>query len=145
MKSSRLPSDDGQQQRLALRGPETHFRVEDLARQKSFSGALALGASVAGLDLEKEVHIPLGIDAGHWTRIRSGSAGTDWQKLEAICDLYGNDAPILWMLYQRGYDLHSLRKRETETERALREAKERIEGLERDKRVLVEALSGRAA
>jgi hypothetical protein len=91
------------------------------------------------------VHIPLGIDAGHWTRMRSGAAGIQWDKLEAICDLCGNDAPILWMLYQRGYDLHSLRKRETETERALREAREALDQERMKNRVLVEALNGRVS
>lgn len=111
-------------------------------RQRSLAGALAVGATAAGLDLEKEVHIPLGIDAGHWTRMRSGAAGIQWEKLEAICDLYGNDAPILWMLHRRGWDLHSLRRQETDTERQLREARERISELEHDKRVLAEALRG---
>lgn len=145
MKSSRLRDVDEQQSTLPLHGPVTHVRADDIARQSTLSGALALCAAAAGLDLEKEVHIPLGIDAGHWTRMRSGTAGIQWDKLDAICDLCGNDAPILWMLHRRGYDLHSLRKRESETERALREAQERIDTLERDKRVLVEALHGRAA
>lgn len=106
---------------------------------------MALGAAAAGLDLEKEVHLPLGIDAGHWTRMRSGAAGIQWDKLEQICDLFGNDAPILWMLHKRGYDLHSLRRCETQVERALREAREHIELLQHDKRVLTEALHGRVA
>jgi len=106
--------------------------------------ALAAGAAAAGLDLEKEVHIPLGIDAGHWTRMRSGQAGIQWDKVEAICDLFGNDAPVLWMLSRRGYDLHSLRKLESETERQLRVAREEIEQLRHDKRVLAEALRGGA-
>lgn len=131
-----------------MKTPETHVRPEDIARQPSLSGALALGAASAGLDLEKEVHIPLGIDAGHWTRMRSGTAGIQWDKLEAVCDLYGNDAPILWMLYQRGYDLHSLRKRETETERALREALERLAAMEHERDIERRAIRetfGRAA
>lgn len=145
MKSSRLHGVDERQPTLPLKAHATHVRAEDIARQSTLSGAIALGAMAAGLDLEKEVHVPLGIDAGHWTRMRSGAAGIQWDKLEAICNLYGNDAPILWMLYQRGYDLHSIRRRESETEIALREAQERIDALERDKRVLVEALHGRAA
>lgn len=144
VKSNRLHAVDDRQPGLPLKAAESSVRVDDIARQTSLSGALALCAAAAGLDLEKEVHIPLGIDAGHWTRMRSGAAGIQWDKLESICDLCGNDAPILWMLYQRGYDLNSLRKRESETERRLREAQERINNLERDKRVLVEALSGRA-
>lgn len=50
-------------------------------------------------------------------------------------DLCGNDAPLLWMLDQRGFDLSSLRKRETETEKKLRLAEERIQQLEREREV----------
>lgn len=123
-------------------------RPDDVARQPSLSGALVLGAAAAGLDLEKEVHIPLGIDAGHWTRMRSGTAGIQWKQLAAICDLFGNDAPILWMLYQRGYDLNSLRKRESETEKELRLAQERIAELEHEREIERRAIRetfGRAA
>jgi hypothetical protein len=145
VKSNPLRGVDSPQTSLNLKGPKSEVRPEDVARQHTLSGALALAATAAGLDLEKEVHIPLGIDAGHWTRMRSGAAGIQWDKLEAICDLCGNDAPILWMLYQRGYDLNSLRKRETETERALREAHEALEQERMKNRVLVEALSGRTS
>jgi hypothetical protein len=130
---------------MSMRTQETQVRPEDIARQPSLSGALALSAAAAGLDLEKEIHIPLHIDAGHWTRMRTGTAGIQWKQLAAICDLTGNDAPILWMLHQRGYDLHSLRKRENEVERELREAREALEA-ERDRtRILTEILHGRIA
>lgn len=131
-----------------MKSHESHIRAHDIARQPTLAGAIAIGAAAAGLDLEKEIHIPLGIDAGHWTRMRSGTAGIQWKQIAAICDLMGNDAPVLWMLHQRGYDLHSLRKRETETERELREAKERIAELERDREIEMRAvrqLIGRAA
>lgn len=130
MKSSRLHAVDERQEKLSLKGPPTDVRVEDIARQPTLSGALALCAAAAGLDLEKEVHVPLGIDAGHWTRMRSGAAGIQWEKLAAICDLCGNDAPLLWMLHQRGYDLHSLRIREDETKKALRVEQEKTARLQ---------------
>lgn len=47
-----------------------------------------------------------------------------------------------WLLLHRGYDPRTLRKLESQTERDLREAQERIAQLERDKRVLTEALRG---
>lgn len=143
MKSSRLRAVDERQAPLPLKSPESSVRVDDITRQKTLSGALAIGAAAAGLDLEKEVHIPLGIDAGHWTRMRSGAAGFQWDTLRAICDLYGNDAPVLWMLHQRGYDLHSLRKRETETEQALRLERENSARLQLKLDALTEALTGR--
>lgn len=144
MKSNRLRTVDERQAPLPLKGPESSVRVEDITRQKSLSGALAIGAAAAGLDLEKEVHIPLGIDPGHWTRMRSGQAGIQWELFAAICDLYGNDAPVLWMLHQRGWDLHSIRKRETETEAALRLERENSARLQLKLDALTEALTGRA-
>lgn len=118
-----------------MKSPEIHIRAHDIARQPTLTGAIALGAAAAGLEMEKELHIPLGIDAGTWSRMRSGTAGYQWKHLDGLCDLIGSDAPVLWMLHQRGYDLHSLRKRETETERELREARERIAELEREREI----------
>jgi hypothetical protein len=44
----------------------------------------------------------------------------------------------------RGYELSSIRRRETELERELRIAQEEVAQLRHDKRVLVEALRGAA-
>jgi len=46
-------------------------------------------------------------------------------------DVCGNDAPLLWMLSQRGYDLHSVRKLESETERQNRRLREENAALRR--------------
>ncbi|MFD0738276.1 hypothetical protein ACFQZQ_03095 [Lysobacter koreensis] len=118
-----------------MKGPESHIRAHDIARQPTLAGAIALGAAAAGLDLAKEMHVPLGIDAGTWSRMQAGEAGYRWKQISAICDLIGSDAPILWMLHQRGYDLHSLRKRETETEKQLREAREQIAELVKEREI----------
>ena len=40
-------------------------------------------------------------------------------------------APLLWMLQARGYDLESLRKTQTETERQLTLARQEIDALRR--------------
>lgn len=85
------------------------------------------------------------MDKARWSRIKAGQEGIKWEQLQAFMDACGNDAPVLWMLHQRGYDLNSLRKRETETERALREAKELLNAERLKVRVLTEAMTGRAA
>lgn len=56
----------------------------------------------------------------------SGTEGVQWPKFVALMDKCGNDAPLMWMLHQRGYDLHSLRRRESELERENRELRERL-------------------
>lgn len=143
MKSNSMRLVDEGQGTPPLRRQATEIHLDDIPRQQTFWASLALGATVAGLDYEKEVHVPLGIDAGHWSRIRSGAAGMDWPKLKAILDLYGNNIPLLWMMYQRGYDLSSCRMRETETETALREAREELEAERTKVRILTDALAGR--
>jgi hypothetical protein len=46
-------------------------------------------------------------------------------------DACGNDAPLLWMAHQRGYDLGTMRKRETELQRENRELREQVDALKR--------------
>ena len=74
------------------------------------------------------------------SRWQNGTEGILWQKLERLMDLCGNDAPVLWMLHRRGYDLHSLRKRESETERELRKAREEIAELKREREITINVL-----
>jgi hypothetical protein len=49
----------------------------------------------------------------------------------ALMDACGNDAPLLWMLHARGYDLHSVRKLESETEAQNRLLREEVAALRR--------------
>lgn len=115
---------------------------DEIARKRDFGEAIELSASVAGYDLDKQASTDIAMDKAQWSRIKSGQEGIKWAKLERFLETMGNDIPLYWMLYQRGYDLMSLRKRETEVEHALRIANERIATLEHDKRVLAEALRG---
>jgi hypothetical protein len=109
---------------------------QEIAREKTLGGAIGLCVKAAGFE-PKEAMDALRVDGkaldkAQWSRWESGQEGVVWPKLAALMDFCGNDAPLLWMLHARGYDLGSLRKRETETEREnrlLREelAKERAE------------------
>lgn len=113
-------------------------RPDEVERQKSLGDAIALCANVGGFSLDKTLQMELGVDKAQFSRWQSGGEGVSWPKFERLMDVCGNDAPLLWMLYQRGYDLHSLRKRETETERELREAREQL-ARERAERQTIEA------
>ena len=116
----------------------------EVRRERSLGGAIDLCMKAAGLE-PKAVQQDLKLDKAQMSRWISGQEGVVWPKLEALMDCCGNDAPLLWMLHARGYDVGSLRKRETETEKALRVALDRVQELERDKRVLASAISGRLA
>lgn len=112
-------------------------RADDVAREKTLGGAIELCAKVADFSLDKELQQALNVDKAQFSRWHSGTEGIIWPKLEKLMDICGNDAPLLWMLHQRGYDLSSLRKRETETEKKLRQALEERDA-ERAQRLAVE-------
>lgn len=46
-------------------------------------------------------------------------------------DVCGNHVPVLWQFHQSGYDLESVRRRESELERELRLAREENAALRR--------------
>lgn len=73
----------------------------------------------------------LGSDKGQLSRWESGGEGVVWPKLSKLMDTCGNDAPLLWMAHARGYDLHAMRKRETELQAELRRAREENAALRR--------------
>ncbi len=108
--------------------------AQEVSREKSLGGSIALCAKAAGYE-PKELQAALHWDKAQWSRWESGGEGVVWPKLTQLMDYCGNDAPLLWMLHDRGYDIASLRKRETETERALRVATERIAQLESEREV----------
>lgn len=106
-------------------------RPEEVMRKQSLGGAIELCAEVGGYALDKALQQELGVDKAQFSRWQSGTEGVQWSKFAALMDKCGNDAPVLWMLHQRGYDLYSLRRRESETERENRLLKEENAALRR--------------
>lgn len=102
------------------------LRPEEIARERSLGGALELCAKAAGFDLDKQLQQALGVDKGQFSRWQSGQEGIKWDKFAALMDHCGNDAPLLWMLHARGYDLHSIRRVENAVERENRELREQL-------------------
>jgi hypothetical protein len=110
---------------------------DEVQGKLSFAGAIELCAECAGYDLDKQSSACISMDKARWSRVKGGTEGIKWEQLQAFMDACGNDAPLLWMLAQRGYDLHSLRRTETENERLLRETKQALDR-ERAERLVVE-------
>ena len=125
---------------LSARPPMQAIDPALIARQSSMTKALVLCQTMSGL--EDKVFIgPGGVvkDQAQWSRIMgaSGQHNFPQDRLNLFMDCAGNEAPLLWLLHSRGYDLNSLRLRETETERALREANEALATERMKNRVLV--------
>jgi hypothetical protein len=128
---------------LALRmvGEAVPLDLEEVRRQSSGARAIALCAQKSGR-LDKIIAADIGAQEAVWSRIQTSGKGFSLEQLSLLMDTCGNEAPLHWLLLHRGYDPRTLRKLESQTERELREAQERIAQLERDKRVLTEALRG---
>lgn len=104
--------------------------IAEVARERSLGGAIGLCAKAAGYE-GKEIQAALRLDKAQWSRWEAGHEGVVWPKLEQVMDYCGNDAPLLWMVHARGYDLAAMRKRESELERELRSAREENAALRR--------------
>lgn len=118
-------------------------RPEEVARKQSLGAAIELCAELGGHALDKSLQQALNVDKAQFSRWHSGQEGIVWTKFQRLMDVCGNDSPLLWMLHQRGYDLSSLRRLESQTERELRQARELLEAERVKVRVLTDALSGR--
>lgn len=91
---------------------------------------------------DKSIALECGIDSALLSRAKAGQVRLNDDALHALMDCSGCEAPLIAHLLRRGYDPKSLRKLETETERALREANEALEAERLKVRVLTDALRG---
>lgn len=94
--------------------------------KRSLGAAITECLDLSGLEVKQ-----LPFDKSQISRWESEGEGIKWDKLAALMDSCGNDAPLFWMLHKRGYDLHSIRKTESETEKALRLSQEENAALRR--------------
>lgn len=106
-------------------------RPEEVMRKQSLGGAIELCAELGGFALDKTLQQELKVDKAQFSRWQSGTEGVQWGKFVELMDRCGNDAPVLWMVHQRGYDLNSLRRRESATERENRMLREEVQALRR--------------
>ena len=108
----------------------TALEPHDVMRKASLGGAIELCLEVAGLE-PKQLQADLKLDKAQFSRWVSGHEGVVWPKLAALMDRCGNDAPLLWMNHDRGWDLHAMRRMESETERQNRLLREENAALRR--------------
>ena len=102
----------------------------EVMRERSLGDAILLCIKAAGLE-PKQVLAELRLDKAQWSRWVSGQEGVKWERLRALQDLCGNDAPTLWMLHDRGYDLSTVRRVESTVERENRMLREENAALRR--------------
>ena len=119
-----------QQQPMKL--SHTDIRADEIARKSSLGKAIEFCIELSEFEADKQLQDALKVDKAQFSRWISGQEGIKWDKISDLMDICGNDAPLLWMLHDRGYDVNSLRRKETETEKENRLLRERIAKMEAD-------------
>lgn len=70
--------------------------------------AIRYSVSLADLD-PKQVYGPLDMDKAIWSRIENGGMSFPADRLNALAQLTGNAAPLMWLAQEQGFDLRPLR------------------------------------
>lgn len=106
-------------------------RPEEVMRKQSLGAAIELCAELGGYSLDKTLQQEMRVDKAQFSRWQAGTEGVQWDKFRLLMDTCGNDAPVLWMLHDRGYDLFSVRRRETQLEAENRRLREDLAAMRR--------------
>lgn len=125
---------------LSRRAIRADIPISLVHAQQSAASAFSLAVQASGLD-DKEIYLSLGIDAGHFSRIKKGEAGFPPDKMRDFCALVGNIIYPEWIAYQVGCGLVMLK---TEAERRADEAEKALAKEREVNKILKELLLGRA-
>jgi hypothetical protein len=83
---------------------------EQIAQIPSLSAACFKCIDESGLQ-DKSICIELGIDPGVLSRAKTGQANFPPDKIDALMDITGNEIPLRWQAFKRGYGLVKLKSR----------------------------------
>lgn len=130
-----------QGQLLLTRAPEKIVIPIELIRvKKTAASAFAFSCDVSGLE-DKEIYIPLEIDKGYFSNIKSGKATLQGDLIKPFVKLVGNTIYPEWIAYQIGCTLVEI---ETETQRQLRLEIERNQQLHAENMLLKNLIQGKS-
>jgi hypothetical protein len=128
-----------QQLPLARAPAQPEVAIELVRAQRTAAAAISLAVAVSGLE-DKEVYLPLGVDAGYWSNIKKGKATLQADLLRPFCALVGNTVYPEWLAFQVGCTLVMVK---TEAERRAEEAQARAQVLETENTLLRQLLQGK--
>ena len=115
--------------------------LELVRRQRTAAQAFCLAVQSSGLE-DQDICEVLGIDAGYFSRIKSGKATLQGDLVGPFCVLVGNNIYLEWKAYQIGCTLVQI---QTEAERRATAAEERARKAEEQLRLLKELFVAKAA
>ena len=112
-----------------------------VTQRKTFLAAINLCIDLSGLE-DKEIYLPLGIDAGHFSNLRKGRGHFPPDRINDLMDLCGNEVPLIWLAHSRGKGLVVL---QSESERIAAELAAQLAEANRENALLRNLLQGKAA
>lgn len=124
---------------LVTPGKKVDVPLEVVVQQPTLLSAIRLCINAAGLE-DKQVWMQLDIDQGHFANITKGKGHFPPDKLTALMDICGNEAPLIWLAHRRGYGLVLLK---SEAEKRAEIAEQRAVAAEEKLRYLEQLHTGR--
>ena len=115
--------------------------MELVRSRKTEGAAFTLACDASGLE-DKEIHLALGIDAGTFSRMKSGKNTLRADMVCQFCRVVGNTIYPEWVAYQVGCGLVVLK---SEAERRAEEAEHRAAEAEKKLAWALELLQGRGS
>lgn len=104
--------------------------------------ALLYACELARL-VPKRIYGPVGKDKTTWSRITSGELDLHGRDIHMFSSVVNNDAYLLYLNHVHGYDLSTLRKRQSEQDKRIAELESENRDLRRAMSLWVEAQKGR--
>lgn len=142
MKSNKLTAVEAQRELDLFRQPEANEMPLEMLRKKPHAGAaFTLACDSSGL-ADKQIYDFVGIDAGTFSKIKSGHATLQAGDLAKFCYAVNNRIYPEWCAYQLGCTLVEIK---TEAERRAEAAEKRAVEAELKVRVLMETFQVRGA
>lgn len=124
--------------------PVTPELIRSIQRRPTLLAAWNFAQDFAALE-DKQCYSPLGIDASHWSKIRSGKASPPAdERFTRYFDVVSNEIPLVWLVESRGYDWMSLRKHRSDVQRRIAELESENRDLKRSMFLLADAMKGRS-
>lgn len=124
--------------RLVKRAEANDVPVELVRKQNCAGKAFTLACDSSGLD-DKEIYLAIPIDAGTFSKIKSGRATLQAEYLQRFCHVVNNRVYPEWLAFQIGCTLVVIR---SEAERKLDHEITRRERAEAKNVLLTEILQG---
>jgi len=126
------------QHELALARPpqQVVVPIELICAKKNAGAAFTLACDSSGLD-DKEIYLALSIDAGTFSRIKSGTNTLHADRMRDFCAVVGNTIYPEWLARQVGCTLVMLK---TEAERRAEEAEARATEAEKKVAMLMDLM-----